>query len=315
MIRTRLGRTGLEVSRIGIGAWRLAGGEILGERPPGHTETAVATIERAVDSGLNWIDTSAAYGYGESERLVGKALARIRNRPYVITKCGWVWNEQGDFSQSLRADEVRRSLEASLERLGLDSVDVFLIHWPNPDEEIEEGWSTLVELKAEGKARHIGVSNFSVDQLRRCEAIAPVEVAQPPFSLVNPAAADELLPYCREHDIGVIVYSPQGSGLLTGSMSRATFDALPESDVRRILPPYQEPALTRNLQFVDRLQTLGQPLGVSAGSLAIAWTLAQPGVSAAIVGLRLPEHVEDAVAASNPDLAGVIAAERIEPPV
>jgi aryl-alcohol dehydrogenase-like predicted oxidoreductase len=311
--RVRLGRSGLEVSRLGIGAWRLAGGEIMTERPAGHAETAVATIRRGLDQGMNWIDTSAAYGYGESERLIGKALAGLAERPYVITKCGWLWDEQGTFSQSLRAEEVRRSLEKSLERLGMDEVDLFLIHWPVPDEEIEEGWSTLAELKREGKTRHIGVSNFDVDQLRRCEAIAPVEVVQPPFSLADPAAAQELLPCCSENDIGVIVYSPQASGILTGAMTRESVDALPQEDVRRRLPPYQEPALSRNLALVDRLRELGAPRGLSPGALAIAWTLAQPGVTGAIVGVRLPEHVDDAVGAADPDLAGVLAAAGIEP--
>jgi aryl-alcohol dehydrogenase-like predicted oxidoreductase len=310
--RTRLGQSQLEVSRLGIGAWRLAGGEILGARPEGHTDTAVATIKRGLEKGLNWIDTSAAYGLGESERLIGKALSGLDERPHVITKCGWLWDDRGNLSQSLRADVVRRSLEESLQRLHMAEVDLYLIHWPVPDEEIEEAWATLADLKKEGKTRHIGVSNFDLNQLRRCASIAPVEVLEPPFSLVDPAAA-ELLPYCVENDIGVIVYSPQGSGLLSGSMTRESFLALPEGDVRRQLPPYQEPALSRNLALVERLRAIGEPLGVSAGALAIAWTLAQPGVTAAIAGLRLPEHVDDIVAAADPSLADVLAAERVAP--
>jgi aryl-alcohol dehydrogenase-like predicted oxidoreductase len=286
----------------------MAGGDNLDPRAPGIEENAVATIRHALDRGLNWIDTSNAYGLGMSERLIAKALAGTEHKPFVFTKCGWIWDESGKLGQSLRADSVRRGIFESLDRLELDSVDVCMIHWPVPDEDIEEGWGALVELKAEGVVRHIGASNFSVGQMERCERVAPVELLQPPFSLADDRAADDVLPYCAERDIGVIVYSPQGSGLLSGSMTRERFASLGEDDVRRRLPPFQEPALTRNLEIVDRLRKIGETVGASPGELAIAWTLSHPAVTAAIVGFGRPEHVDDLIGADAPELARALAA-------
>jgi aryl-alcohol dehydrogenase-like predicted oxidoreductase len=285
--RRSLGRTGLEITRIGCGGWQLGGGEQPQERRADDDEFRRATIHRALEAGINWIDTAPVYGFGHSELRVARTLRELSQRPLVFTKCGVVWDDRDRTTNSLRRESIRRECEESLRRLETDVIDLYQIHWPIPDEEIEEGWAALAELKQEGKVAHIGVSNFSVEQLRRCESIAPVETLQPPYSLVQPQAAEDVLPYSGENGIGVIVYSPQGAGLLTGKMTRERVETLPESDYRKQEPSFNEPALTRNLEIADRLRATG----LSGGSLAIAWTLANPAVTAAIVGFRRPEHV------------------------
>jgi aryl-alcohol dehydrogenase-like predicted oxidoreductase len=236
-----------------------------------------------------------------SERVVGDALAGLApaERPYVFTKGSRVVDAEGAITGSLRRDSLRRELEASLQRLRLDAVDLYQLHWPIPVEDIEEGWATLVELRAEGLVRHIGVSNFDVEQLRRIGAIAPVETMQPPYSLVAREAEAELLPYCEEAGIGVIVYSPMGSGILTGKMTAERIAALPADDWRHAHPRFQEPALSRNLALADRLTELGAAEGVSAGAVAVAWTLANPAVDGAIVGFRRADQVEDILAGAS----------------
>ena len=292
----RFGRTGLEISRIGCGGWQLGGGELPEELRPRDDDARIALVHRAVESGVNWIDTAPAYGYGHSELVIGRALRGLSDRPVVITKCGNVWDERGRMKQTLRRDSIRRECEESLRRLGANVIDVYMIHWPLPDEEFEEGWAALAELKSEGKVAHIGGSNFSVEQIRRCEEIAPVEALQLPYSLVRPQLADEVFPYCTLGDIGLIIYGPVGAGLLSGTMTRERISGFTEGDARNFEPQrsyYVEPHLTRNLEIADRLRATG----LRPSALAIAWTLAHPAVTGAIVGLRNQEHLDDALLA------------------
>ncbi|HEX6542286.1 MAG TPA: aldo/keto reductase, partial [Ktedonobacterales bacterium] len=258
-----------------------------------------AAIHRALDLGINWIDTAAVYGLGHSEEVVARALEGMAERPYVFTKCSMIWNDQREVSHSLKRDSLRRELEASLRRLRTDAIDLYQIHWPNPEPDIEEGWATLAEFKREGKVRHIGVCNFNVEQMERISAIAPIETLQPPYSLVHPEAGREILPYAGEHGLGVIVYSPMASGLLTGAITRERVAAMPEDDWRKHAPEFQEPRLSRNLALVERLRAVGERHGRSPGEVAIAWTLHHPAVTAAIVGARSAAQVEGIIGAAD----------------
>jgi aryl-alcohol dehydrogenase-like predicted oxidoreductase len=304
---TELGATGMQITRIGFGAWAIGGGDYKAGWGTQDDADSVAAIHRALELGVNWIDTAAIYGFGRSERVVGAALAGLERRPFVFTKGSRLPEPDGGITGSLKRDSLRRELEASLERLGVDAVDLYQLHWPLPDEDIEEGWSTLVELRDEGLAHHIGVSNFSVEQLRRVGAIAPVETLQPPYSLVAREAEEELLPFCEAEGIGVLVYSPMGSGVLTGAMTRERIAALPVDDWRHAHPRFQEPELTRNLELADRLREIGERHGASPGTVAIAWTLANPAVDGAIVGFRNAAQVDGILAGAGADLAGELA--------
>jgi aryl-alcohol dehydrogenase-like predicted oxidoreductase len=301
--RAELGRTGLEISRVGVGAWAMGGAGYDWGWGAQDDEDSIAAIHHALELGVNWIDTAAQYGFGHSERVVGRAIAGLDPRPYVFTKGGQPEGPNRTTLQSLKRDSLRRELEGSLERLGLDAIDLYQIHWPIPDEEVEEGWSTLAALKEEGLVRHIGVSNFSVSQLERALAIAPVETLQPPYSLIHREAERDVLPYCEEHGIGVIVYSPMGSGMLTGSMTRERLAQLPVDDWRKRSPAFQEPELTRNLELVERLKRVADRHGVAPGALAVAWTLHNPAVDGAITGFRRPEQVDPILAAAGLDLS------------
>jgi aryl-alcohol dehydrogenase-like predicted oxidoreductase len=298
-MRTRqFGRTDMQITPIGLGAWAMGGGNWEFSWGPQDDKTSINTIKHALALGINWIDTAAVYGLGHSEEIVGKAI-KGRERPYIFTKCSRVWDERGRISGSLKAYSIRRELEASLRRLQVDYVDLYQIHWPDPEEDIEEGWSTLVRLKEEGKTRHIGVSNFNVEQLRRIERIAPVETLQPPYSLIRREAEKEILPYCREHNIGVIVYSPMMSGLLSGRMTRERIQKLPEDDWRKRDDEFREPRLSRNLALQELLSNIAYPHNVSAGVVAVAWTLENPAVSGAIVGARSPQQIEELIPAAE----------------
>nr|WP_246046543.1 aldo/keto reductase [Thermosporothrix hazakensis] len=288
----RFGRTEMQITPIGLGAWAIGGGNWSSGWGPQDDKASIETIQRALDLGINWIDTAAVYGLGRSERVVGQAI-KGRQRPYIFTKCSLVWDEQRNIGNSLKADSIRREVEESLRRLDIDVIDLYQIHWPNPDPDIEEGWSTLAELKKEGKVRHIGVSNFNVEQLRRAEKIAPVETLQPPYSLLNRSIEQEILPYCQQHDIGVIVYSPMASGLLTGRMTPERVAQMPEDDWRKHAEQFQEPRLSRNLQLASLLGEIGKAHQVSAGVVALAWTLHNPAVTAAIAGARQPYQIEE----------------------
>lgn len=293
MEKRRLGHTDMDITPIGLGAWAIGGGGWLNGWGPQDDADSIATIHRAVERGINWIDTAAVYGLGHSEEIVGQAIRGMRERPYVFTKCSRVWDGPMTINSVLKAASVRRECEESLRRLGVDAIDLYQVHWPRPEEDIEEGWSTLAALQREGKVRWIGVSNFSAAQIRRAEAIAPVASLQPPYSLLNREIEADALPYCQEHGIGVIVYSPMKSGLLSGKMTRERALNLPAEDWRTRNPDFQEPRLSRNLELVERLRAVGARHGVTPGEVAIAWALSHPAVTGAIVGLRRPDQVDE----------------------
>jgi aryl-alcohol dehydrogenase-like predicted oxidoreductase len=310
---TQLGETGMEITRVGFGAWAVGGGWQFGWGPQEDAES-IAAIHRALELGVNWIDTAAAYGFGRSERVVGRALEGVDGRPYVFTKCSLLDDGTGHVRHSLKRDSVLREAEASVERLGGEPIDLYQIHWPNPAADIEEGWSALAELKEQGVVRHIGVSNFDVAQLRRIQAVAPVETIQPPYSLVDPSAEEWVLPFAEQQGIGAIVYSPMGSGLLTGAMTRERIAAMPQDDWRRSDARFTEPLLSRHLALADRLRAIGERHGVTPGAVAVAWTLSNPAVDGAITGFRRPDQVDPVVAGANlqltaEDLADIDAAE------
>jgi aryl-alcohol dehydrogenase-like predicted oxidoreductase len=293
-----LGNSDLRITPVGLGAWAIGGPWLFGWGAQDDADS-IATIHRGLELGINWIDTAAVYGLGRSEEVVGRALADWpHERPYLFTKCGRVWDQKGEVLSSLRAASIRRELEGSLRRLRVDAVDLYQIHWPVDDPlENQEGWETLAALKKEGKVRWIGVSNFSADQLRLAHATAPVTSLQPPYSLVRPDAERELLPLCERQGIGVIVYSPMGSGLLTGAMTRERIASLPADDWRRRNPEFQEPRLTSNLARVERLRAVANRHGVTPGEVAIAWTLRLPAVTGAIVGARHPSQMDGIIRA------------------
>lgn len=287
----RLGNSDIHITPVGFGAWAIGGSGWEYAWGAQDDSQSIEAIHRALDLGVNWIDTAAAYGLGHSEEVVARALETWSGaRPYVFTKCGLRGDEAGRVNKVLRAESIREECEDSLRRLRVETIDLYQIHWPTED--IEEGWGEMARLQEEGKARWIGVSNFDVEQLRRAQAIAPVTSLQPPYSLVRREVETEILPYCREQGIGVIVYSPMASGLLTGAMTRERAAGLPEDDWRRRDPDFQEPLLSRHLEVTERLHRIGERHGRSPGEVAIAWTLANPAVTGAIVGARSARQVE-----------------------
>ena len=299
---TQLGQTGLEITKIGLGAWAIGGGGYDRGWGPQDDDQSIATIHHALELGVNWIDTAAAYGFGHSEQVVGRALEGLAERPYVFTKCSQLEGPGRRIVHSLKRDSILREAEASLERLRIDAIDLYQIHWPIPDEDIEEGWSALTELKQQGVVRHIGVSNFDVAQLRRIQQIAPVETLQPQYSLIERDVEREILPFCEQLDIGVIVYSPMGSGMLTGAMSRSRIEQMADDDWRKHDERFNQPQLARNLELVERLTAIAGRYDTTPGAVAIAWTLRHPAVDGAIVGFRRPDQVDPLVTAANLEL-------------
>ncbi len=297
MQKRRLGNSDLELTPIGIGAWAMGGGGWAFAWGAQDDNESIAAIHEALDRGVNWIDTAAVYGLGHSEEVVARALEGRSNRPYVFTKCERRWGADRQIYKSLKADSVREECEASLRRLKVDVIDLYQIHWPEPDEDIEEGWGALAKLKEEGKVRWIGVSNFNAKQLERARRIAPITSLQPPYSAISPEVEAETLPYCRQHNIGVIVYSPMKSGLLTGKMTKERVAGLPEDDFRKRAIAFQEPNLSRNLELAQLKKRIGERHGRSAGEVAIAWTLRHPAVTAAIVGMRSAEQARGVLGA------------------
>lgn len=293
----QLGASDLTITPIGLGTWAIGGGNWESGWGPQDDEESIATIHRALDMGVNWIDTAAVYGLGRSEEVVGRALQGVSQRPYIFTKCSLIWDEQRKVSSSLKKASVKREAEASLRRLQVERIDLYQIHWPNPDDEIEEGWAAMAELQREGKVRALGVSNFSVSQMERVQKIAPITSLQPPYSLLDRAIEDEMLPFCQRHDIGVIAYSPMASGLLSGKMTRARVAALPRDDWRSHSAQFAEPQLSRSLYLVETLRDIGARHGRTAGEVAIAWTLRRPEVTGAIVGARRPEQLDGVIGA------------------
>lgn len=299
----------MDLTPIGVGAWAMGGGGWAFAWGPQDDDESIAAIRTALDGGVNWIDTAAVYGLGHSEEVVARALEGRANRPYVFTKCERVWDENREIKKSLKAASVRQECENSLRRLKVDAIDLYQIHWPEPAEDIEEGWGTLAALQQEGKVRRIGVSNFNVEQMERCRKIAPITSLQPPYSAVSPDVGTEILPYCRQHGIGVIVYSPMKSGLLTGKMTKERVANLPADDFRKRALAFQEPNLTKNLALADLMKEIGARHGRSAGEVAIAWTLRNPAVTAAIVGMRSAEQAAGVLGALEFRLSDEEAAE------
>ena len=287
----------MELTPIGVGAWAMGGSGWAFAWGPQDDNESIAAIQAALDRGVNWIDTAAVYGLGHSEEVVARALEGRKTRPYVFTKCERNWNEKREIYKSLKADSVRRECENSLRRLKVDVIDLYQIHWPEPYEDVEEGWSELARLKEQGKVRWIGVSNFNAKQLERCRKIAPVTSLQPPYSAISAEIEGETLPYCLQHGIGVIAYSPMKNGLLAGKMTKERVTNLPEDDFRRRNPAFHEPALTRNLELAELMKRIGARHGRTAGEVAIAWTLRHPAVTAAIVGMRSAEQVDGVIGA------------------
>ena len=295
----QLGNSDLHLTPIGYGAWAIGGGNWEFAWGAQDDDESVKTIERALDSGINWIDTAAIYGLGHSEEVVAKALKNSPHKPYVFTKCSMRWFPDRQIYRSLKAGSLQEEIENSLRRLRIDTIDLYQIHWPNPEDEIEEGWETLARFQEEGKVRYIGVSNFNVEQMKRVQKIAPITSLQPPYSLLNRKIEDEILPFCLENHIGVINYSPMVSGLLTGKMTAERIKGLPEDDWRKRSANFIEPKLSKNLELVELLREIGKAHNVEPGVVAIAWTLRHPAITAAIVGARRPDQVDGVLPAAT----------------
>ncbi|UCF61611.1 MAG: aldo/keto reductase [Anaerolineaceae bacterium] len=299
----QLGWTDLQLTTIGLGTWALGGGEWEWGWGPQDDQESVVTIHRALDLGINWIDTAPVYGLGRSEEAIGKALSSIEDKPIIATKCSLVWGEDREVYNSLKNKSVREEVEASLMRLGVEVIDLYQIHWPNPEEELEEGWGTIADLVMEGKIRYAGVSNFNIKQLKRIQPIHRVASLQPPYSMLRRGIEDKILDYCSENEIGVIVYSPMQKGILTDKFSREWVLSLPESDHRVRDSRFSDPELSVNLEFVDGLREIAKAKGMTIAQIAIAWTLRRPEVTAAIVGARKPHQIEETVRAGDWELS------------
>jgi aryl-alcohol dehydrogenase-like predicted oxidoreductase len=305
-IATRpLGISGLEITKVGFGSWAVGGGGWSFGWGPQDDAESLATMRHAIELGINWIDTAAVYGLGHSEEVVGRLLRELpaSQRPYIFTKCGLVWNERDRMAppqRVLKPDSIRRECEASLRRLGVERIDLYQFHWPDETgTRVEDSWAEMAKLVQEGKVRAAGVSNFDVSLLDRCEAIRHVDSLQPPFSLINRSAASSEIPWCGTHRTGVICYSPMHSGLLTDSFTADRVAALAEDDWRRRAADFQPPRLRRNLRLRDALRTIANRHGTSVSAVAIAWTLAWPGVTGAIVGARTPKQVDGWIGAAS----------------
>ena len=287
-----LGNSDLQLTAIGFGAWAIGGGNWEYAWGPQDDNESIAAIHRALDLGINWIDTAAIYGLGHSEEVVAKALKSASRKPLVFTKCSMRWHGDRTIYRSLKADSLAEELENSLRRLGVETIDLYQIHWPDPPDQIEQGWEALVRFKEQGKIRYIGVSNFNVEQMKRLQKIAPITSLQPPYSMLRRAIEAEILPFAQANNIGVINYSPMVSGLLTGKMTAERAAAMPADDWRRRGVEFKEPRLSRNLRLVELLREIGAGHNVSPGVVAVAWTLHHPAVTAAIVGGRSAGQVE-----------------------
>jgi aryl-alcohol dehydrogenase-like predicted oxidoreductase len=299
----KLGNSDLHITPIGIGAWAMGGGGWQFGWGPQDDDASVRAIHAALDAGLNWIDTAAVYGLGHGEEVVGRALEGLSRKPYVFTKCARVWGEDRQIGKSLKRESVRRECEESLRRLKVDVIDLYQMHWPEPDEEVEEGWETLVRLKEEGKVRWIGVSNFSTAHLERITGIETPTSLQPPYNILRRQIESDQLGFCRANNVGVLVYSPMQSGLLSGRMSKERLAAMPADDHRQRTPYFQEPQFSRNLALVELMRAIGARHGRTPGEVAISWTLRLPEITGAIVGIRSVEQVEGVIGAAEFRLA------------
>jgi aryl-alcohol dehydrogenase-like predicted oxidoreductase len=298
-----LGESDMELSILGLGTWAMGSGGWAFAWGDQDEAASIRAIHHALELDINWIDTAAIYGLGLAEEVVGRALKQASRKPFLFTKCAMRWDEKGRISYSLKRDSVRQECEASLRRLQVDVIDLYQIHWPNPAEDIEEGWSAMAELQREGKVRYIGVSNFNVAQLERAAAIAPITSLQPPYSALDQDVATEILPWCQAHNVGVIAYSPMGSGLLTGAMTAERVAQMPKDDWRRRDNDFKEPRLARNLALAQLMGEIGQPHAVSTAAVALGWVLANGAVTGAIVGARSPEQVDGFIAGGDFRLA------------
>ncbi len=287
----KLGANGPELTVVGFGAWAIGGPWLFGWGPV-DDEVSVKAIKKALDLGINWIDTAAVYGLGHSEEIVGKTISGMRDEVFLATKCGMVWDDNRNVKTHLGPSSIRKEIEDSLRRLKTDYIDLYQFHWPDPETPVEESWHVMTELKKEGKVKYIGVCNFDVPLLKKCGAIAPVQSLQPPYSLIKQEVGAEILPYCRENGIGVVAYSPMMSGLLTGKFD---MKKLAPDDWRRRDEKFQEPLLSKELAFVERLRPVASKYGKTVGNLAVAWVNANPAVTSAIVGARTENQVEQNV--------------------
>ncbi len=296
-----LGASGLQLTTIGLGTWAIGGGDWKFGWGNQDEEESIAAVVRAVDLGVNWVDTAPVYGAGRSEELVGRALKKLPagQRPLVATKCGRISHADGSISARLTPESIRAECDASLKRLGVAAIDLYQMHWPEPDPDIEAGWQAMAELQRAGKVRHIGVSNFSLEQLARIGATAPVESLQPPYNMLRREAETALLPYCLQQRVGVVAYSPMGKGLLTGKFSADRAEGLQPADHRTRDPNFSQPRLPIHLQLVDGLRQIAAQAGRDASQLSIAWVLRRPEVTSAIVGARRPQQIEETAAASG----------------
>jgi aryl-alcohol dehydrogenase-like predicted oxidoreductase len=299
----RLGNTDLHFTRIGLGTWAMGGAGWKFSWGPQDDEASIRTIREALDRGINWIDTAPVYGLGHCEEIVSRALQGLRDRPLIATKCERCWDEQGQIIPRLKRETIRVEVEASLRRLGIDVIDLYQIHWPQPDEDIEEGWGAVAELIREGKVRYAGVSNFNLPQLQRIQPIHPVASLQPPYSMITRGIESDLLPWCAANDVGVIAYSPMQKGLLSGKVTRERVAQFASDDHRRNDPQFQEPLLSANLELVEALRGIAAKRGKMIAHLAIAWVLRRPEVTAAIVGAREPSQIEETIHAAEWDLS------------
>jgi aryl-alcohol dehydrogenase-like predicted oxidoreductase len=293
------------LTTVGFGAASIGGGRAYGGAERDEKES-IATVHRALDLGINWIDVAPAYGHGCAEELVGRALSGRSGHVYVATKCGRRWHQDGRPYGSLKAESIREEVEASLRRLNVEVIDLYQVHWPRPEEDLEEAWGAIADLIRAGKVRYAGASNFSVAQLERVQAIHPVASLQPPYSILDRRIERELLPYCAANDIGVIVYSPMQAGLLTGKFDREHIAGLPPGDWRLRLRAFKEPQLTKNLACVEALRSIVVQFDRPLAQLAVAWTLHRPEVTAAIVGARRPSQIEESAPAGGWVLSGAV---------
>ena len=305
-----LGYTGEQLTSIGLGTWAHGGGDWAFGWGAQDDDESVRAIHAALDAGINWVDTAAVYGLGHAEKVVGRALKERSVKPFIATKCSLVWDENRKTHSCLRAESVRAECEASLKRLGVEVIDLYQIHWPKPEDDIEEGWGAVADLIREGKVRYGGLSNFSVPQMKRAQAIHPIASLQPPYSMLERDVEAEILPWCAANNVGVIVYSPLQKGLLTGKITRAYVEAMDDRDHRKALDPmFKEPALTEILARLERLKPIAERLGITLAQLAVAWILRRPEITAAIVGARRPDQIEGVTPATDITWAEDVTAE------
>jgi aryl-alcohol dehydrogenase-like predicted oxidoreductase len=296
----QLGRSDLNLTTVGLGTWAIGGGDWDFGWGPQDDKESIAAIRRALELGINWIDTAAIYGLGHAEEIVAKAITGRRDEVIVATKCGLRWRSGSTtpFGQ-LDAESVREEAEASLKRLNTEVIDLYQIHWPNPDKDIEEAWTAIAKLLEQGKVRYAGVSNFNVTQLKRVQALHPVTSLQPPYNMLERGVEDEVLEYCVANHIGIVVYSPMKAGLLTGKYTKERVANLPDGDWRRGSDEFKEPRLSVNLNLIEQLKPIAERNDISLGQLAIAWVLRRPEVTAAIVGARRPQQIEETIEAGD----------------